>query len=287
MTSHMNWITGIWPFLVAGVTGVFLGLGSRTQADVPASSKSYVAAVAVDTKGQLIWADSSARGLFRLTNGTKEQFTKTSGKPRTPLYGLRAVIPDSQDAFLVSDPATCEVYRVTADGSMTGLTHGALNQPFGLAVTPKGEIFVADLGEKAIFQIVDGKAAKYAEVDNPTGLTVDKDGSLIVVSRGTNNLYRISAGRKITTVLPGRKLSFPHSVVVESSGDYLVSDGYGRSIWRVTPKGEPRIWIRSELFKSPQGLALERNGNLLVADPQAQSIFRVTPDGKITVAIQP
>jgi sugar lactone lactonase YvrE len=287
ITLRMKLIRGIRSFLVTGAVGAVLGLGTAALAPVVAADSSYIVAVTVDAKGQMIGADSGAHGLFRLVDGKKELFTRAPGKPRTPLYGVRCVIADLQGAFLASDPATCEVYRVTADGTVTGLTQGVLNQPFGLAMGPKGELFVADLGEKAIFQIAQGKTTHYADVDNPTGLAIEKDGALIVVSRGTNNLYRIGPDKKAAVVLAGRKLSFPQSVVVEPSSNYLVSDGYGRAIWRITPKGEAAVWVRSDQFKNPQGLALESDGNLLVADPQAQAVFRVTKDGKVQVAFKP
>jgi len=267
-------------------TIVLLLLGVATGFTRAAESN-YLVAVAVDAKGQVLVGDAGTKAVYRVVDGKKELVVQGAGKPRTPLYALRGLAVDGQGGILVADPATCDVHRVAADGTLSSLSKGSLNQPYGVALGRKGEVFVADLGEKAVFQIKDGQAEKYADVDNPAALALEKDGSLIVVSRGTNNLYRVSPDRKVSVVVQGRKLKFPHAVVVENSGSYLVSDGYGKCIWRVSAKGDAAVFATSDSFKSPQGLAFEANGNLLVADPQAQAVFRVTADGKASVCFKP
>ena len=70
--------------------------------------------------------------------------------------------------------------------------------------------------------------------------------------------------------------------MLHADGNYYVSDGYARAIWKVNADGNVTSLVQGEPLVSPQGLAIDRQGNLLVADPHAQTIFRISLKGEIT-----
>jgi len=76
---------------------------------------------------------------------------------------------------------------------------------------------------------------------------------------------------------------FPHDAVLHPNGNYYVSDGYARAIWRVTPAGQVTALVQGSPLQSPQGLAVDHHGNLLVADPHAKSILQVSTKGEVKV----
>ena len=108
-----------------------------------------------------------------------------------------------------------------------------------------------------------------------------------VVSRKQRNLISVSMdGKKVTEVLKDSPFLFPNDVVVDGQGNYLVSDGYAKTIWKVSPQGIATVLVKGEPFKNPVGIALEKSGSLLVADPHAKAVFRVSPEGKVTTLLK-
>jgi len=70
-------------------------------------------------------------------------------------------------------------------------------------------------------------------------------------------------------------------VVVLADGSAVVSDGYEKTLWKVTPDGKTEKWVSGEPFKNPVGIALQGK-NILVADPHAKTVFVVDGEKKVT-----
>ena len=271
---------------VVVVLTALMVLGSTQSvwaAPTPTAGASYIVAVTRDANDVVYAGDVGSRQIWRLGHDGREVICKGLGKPRTPLYSLRSIALTRTGEVLATDSATRDVYRIAPDGEMVALTGGKMAIPRGIAVGAKGEIFATDLELAALYRIRDGQLERIAEVPSPSGLAIDKDGSFLVISTGRNNLYRVTLEGKVTTVVEGRKLSFPHEVVVEPGGAYLVSDGYCKAIWRVTRDGQTSVLAQGNPLVNPVGLAIDSKGSALVADPHARSIFRVTGEGQVEV----
>ncbi len=91
---------------------------------------------------------------------------------------------------------------------------------------------------------------------------------------------------KATIVVKGRPFNFPHDVVVLDDGTAIVSDGYAKALWKVTPDGKTEKWVSGDPFKNPVGIA-QQGKNILVADPHAKTVFSVDPDKKIRDLLKP
>lgn len=102
------------------------------------------------------------------------------------------------------------------------------------------------------------------------------------VSHGKNQVVRILPNGSIEVVVAGQPFRFPHEVVVRKDGTALVSDGYAKTIWRVSPSNAPESWIQGKPLQNPVGLCL-RNESVLIVDPRAKAVFEADADGKLTV----
>jgi sugar lactone lactonase YvrE len=156
----------------------------------------------------------------------------------------------------------------------------------GIVIDPDGNPVVADLGLAAIFRVpsAGGEPQEIARVPAPHGIARDRDGGFVVVSHGKDQLVHVSENGDVTPIVKGSLApkNFPHHVVVDASG-YMVSDGYAKAIWRVTPDGKVKAVVQGEPLINPVGIALEPDGNVLVADPHAKKLFRLTPAGQLTL----
>jgi sugar lactone lactonase YvrE len=273
-----------WGVAFVVVCAHIAGAAAAPPPAPPAAPESYMVAVATDGKGALFVGDAVARSIFRIADGKKTVVAKSDGTPRAPLYGLRSMAFDPAGSLVVADPASSEVYRVAPDGTLAPLGGGKLGQPNGVAVGPKGEVYVVDLTADALWRIAGGAAQKVAEMKSPVSVALDKDGSFLVLSRARGALLRVTADGKSANLVKDRTFAFPQTVLLEDAGTYLVSDSYAKTVSRVTRDGQVSIVAKSELLKSPQGLALEPGGAFLVADPHARTIFRVAPNGAVSAA---
>ena len=115
-----------------------------------------------------------------------------------------------------------------------------LNQPAGLALDAKGNLYVSDRGGHRIYQIDstgvvtkiagigngrftgDGRDAVYAELNSPRGLTIGPDGNLYVADTSNQRIRKIDLASGIITTVAG---SLPRLI---------------RGRWRQSDPGPPR-----------------------------------------------
>lgn len=137
--------------------------------------------------------------------------------------------------------------------------------PTGVAVDSSGNVFVADWVDNTIRKIsaggavttvagqsgqtgfVDGPAAS-ARFNAPQDVAVDPDGNLYVTDFRNQAIRRISPEGEVTTIAGGSfgfadgigseaQFQGPNGIVVEASGDLIVSDIFGNNLRRVTLNG--------------------------------------------------
>jgi hypothetical protein len=142
-----------------------------------------------------------------------------------------------------------------ADGSGAG---ASFNYPYGVAVAPDGNIYVADTNNHRIRKVTpegvvstlagsggrafaDGVGAA-ASFNGPFGLTVDANGDVIVADSTNHRIRKVTTGGVVTTIagngangFNGRfnntpstalaaSFSIPSDVAVDASGNILVAD---------------------------------------------------------------
>jgi sugar lactone lactonase YvrE len=251
-----------------------------------AGSLHYPIDLAVNRKGQIFVTDPEAHSVFAIT-GDKTISLLAQGKTdyRSPLFRVRGITLDKQDQVIVADGGSSEVYRIAADGKAVALTSGKLDRPEDVDVDSQGNVIVADHGGQAIYRISkEGSVQRVAQVENPISVAVDKDNSMVVISN--RGLVKVSAAGKVEPITPKNAFEYPNSVVIGSAGEYIVSDGYAKTLWKVQKDGKFTALVKGDPLQNPNGLAVGNNGDVLVADPHAKAIFRVSAAGQISVVIK-
>lgn len=230
----------------------------------------------------LFIADLNQPGVWKLSDGKLSVFFQASKKFRTPLNRVRCLGLDRNGKLLAGDSSTREVFRFDEAGQPQPLTNGGIGIPMDLAVDPDNNIFVTDLELKWIWKIpaAGGKAEKFAEVEAPRGIAIDADRNLWVVNHGKNQLLRVTPDAKVEVVVEGRPWGFPHEVELDKDQTAFVTDGYGKTVWKVPLGGKPEKLVSGEPLVNPVGLTWQGE-SLLVIDPRAKGLFSVDPSGKL------
>lgn len=251
----------------------------------------YPLNVTATTDGTLYVADRNLPGVWKVTpEGEKSVFFQASKKLRTPLNAVRCIALDRQGRVLAGDSATREVYRFNDAGEPVPLTMGGIGIPMGIAVSSAGKLFVADLELHRICRVPaeGGSAETFIVVQAPRALTIDAEDRLWVISdapqRGQkefNQVLRITLAGKQEALVQGRVFAFPGGITLDSRGAAYVSDGYGKTIWKIPPGDKPEPWISGEPLNHPVGVTWHQD-RLLIADPRAKVIFEASDDGKLS-----
>lgn len=201
-------------------------------------------------------------------------------------------------------------------------TEADLSDPAAVAVDLDGNLLIADSGNHRIRRVNqatgqietiagnglpgfggDGGPAIEASFANPTWLTVDAAGDLVVTDTTNHRVRRISAGI-VSTVAGSGDLGSegdggpavgasmgPAGIVIDPDGNLLVADGFGRRVRRVdastavivafagnggagsaTGDGGPAL---PALLAEPSSLALAGNADLFIADRGDNRVRRV------------
>lgn len=244
--------------------------------------------------------------------------------------------PPEADALLVVDPANLEeqddgkLFRVKlgqgARRLLSDFANGAQGpqgvDPFGVAAEASGQLVITDPSagtesQGALFRVDPGSGARSLLSDfgdprqgaqgmNPTGVTVEAAGSILVTDPGAGTdpkgtLFRIDAKSGTRTVLSdfgAGPQDSPNSgiggVAVDRGGQILVVDTSAGTeakgaLWRVDSGSGTRTVLSNfgDPGQGPQGadpfgVAIEASGHILVTDPNAGTeskgaLFRVDP----------
>lgn len=203
--------------------------------------------------------------------------------------------------------------------------------PFDVEIDQAGNIFFADLANHRIRRVDartaiittvagngisafsgDGTLATNASLSAPNGIALDGMGNLIIADQLNNRVRKVDARTGIITTIAGSELPIgdndlaikanvgdPFSVVVESSGNILISDTGNRRVRRVninngsitTIAGNGTLGFSgdngpaTEASFAPNTIAQDSNGNIFIVDPVFHVVRRITPTGTInTVA---
>ena len=255
------------------VAGLLLG------ASAAAEDLRYPVDVAVGPGGEIFVADIEAAALLRWSGDDFEVVARGEGLPRTPLFGIRHIVPTGDGTVLASDPATMALYRITASGEITAIPDDAgFVTPWGIAVAPGGDILAVDRVTQRLRRVGPDTIEDVATIRAPRAILAGSDGSLHVLT--DRNVLRMENGDG-EPLVQSPPFEFPHDFVRAPDGGFFVTDGYARCIWKISPEGRVSVHARGEPLISPQGMALGANGDLLVADAHARTIFRVSAGGQV------
>ena len=128
--------------------------------------------------------------------------------------------------------------------------------------------------------------------NNPTGVALDSKGNLWVTDQGNSALRKISSSGVVTTIFgsPSQTslLGFPSAIAIDSKGNLYIADESGR-IFEYTTAGVLNVLAgtynvpgltdgagSAALFNYPQSITVDANGNIYVADQYNNCIRKIT-----------
>lgn len=240
---------------------------------------------------------------------------------------------DPSGNVYVAEAANHRVRKIAADGTIqtiagTGVagfsgdggaaSAAQLNQPYGLALDSNGNLYIADLGNSRVREVLadgtiqtvagggslaatgagQGGSATIAQLMQPRNVAVDNSGNLYISDFGANQVYRVTSGG-ILSLLAGTgaagfagvgtsallaQLSAPAGLAIDSSGAIYIADS-GNNLVRKVYNG---VIIDVFNTQAPTGVALDSAGMLYVAAANyfgtvVQAIAGVTSARDLTV----
>lgn len=251
--------------------------------------------VALDSKGNLYIIDSrnlrirrvDPSGTIATVAGTGDPGDGGDGGPATEAQLLypQGLAIDSDDNLYNADTENGRVRRIDHSGTITtfaGIGDGhfggdgspavraRLDNPTGLAVGPKGNLYIADTENHRIRRIDrsgtistvagtgvqgyggDGGQATAAQLDQPSDVALDSSGNVYVADTRNNRVRQIDPSGTISTVAgngefsargdsgdggpaDGTPIRWPMSVEVDSAGNLLIVEA--SSVRLVDPSG--------------------------------------------------
>ena len=318
---------GAAPAALAWVVSTFAGSGRAGSSDGTAARFDDPTGVAVDSKGNVYVADFHNHRIRKITPagvvstiaGSAEGFA--DGTAARFNYPTGVAVDSKKGDVHVADFGNHRIRKITKAGEVStiagsteGFADGASAQfdnPFSVAVGPKGNVYVADKDNHRIRKITpkgsdrwevetlagsakgseDGASAS-AQFDNPIGVAVDSKGNVYVADYSNHRIRKITPEEgdrwEVSTIAgstegfadgAGASAQFnnPVGVAVElSSGNVYVADKDNNRIRKITKTGMVSTLAGSSRagfadgasaqFNAPNGVAVDSKGNIYVAD---------------------
>lgn len=202
----------------------------------------------------------------------------------------------------------------TAGDGIRGHTDGAaakarFSDPFALAITRDGTLYVADAGDTNRIRKVDAEGTVTTlpgAFDTPSGIALDRKGNVFVTDTGANTIRRITPEGAVTTfagdgtaglrdgAAAQARFNGPIGVAADDKGNVYVADSYNDRIRLITPDGPVRTLAGGDApgftdgqgaaaaFDTPTALALDHDGGLIVADTGNDAIRKIDQQGQVS-----
>jgi sugar lactone lactonase YvrE len=292
VTPRPSTVAAVVVRVLLGIVTTLAGSGTAAFADGTGTAARFSepSGVAVTSTGNIIVADKSNHSIRLVTPGgvvTTLAGSGTAGFADGTGAGAQfnnpsGVAVTSTGDIIVADKGNHRIRLVTPGGVVTTLaglgTFGFANgtgaeaqfyNPSGVAVTPTGDIVVADQSNHRIRLVTpggvvttlaglgtggfaDGTGAG-ARFFNPQGVAVIPSSGVVVVADMSNNRIRLVTPLGVVTTLAG-------------SGAGAFADGTGAAA----------------SFNVPTGVAVTSTGDIVVADNENYRIRMITPAGVVT-----
>jgi uncharacterized protein (TIGR03437 family) len=218
----------------------------------------------------------------------------------------------------------------SGDGGLAGLA--GLIEPYGVAVDPAGNVYIAEPTDGRIRQVNtkgyistivgigtlgwggDGGPAVDALLNRPYGVALDPSGNLYIADFLNNRVRQVTkagAGNISTVAGSGffsysgdggpatsAQLNGPRAVTVDSLGNFYVADTINSVVRKVTANGiissiagiaahgfaGDNGAATSAQLNAPQGIAVDSSGNIYVADTANSRVRKISAGVISTVA---
>ena len=196
-----------------------LGNGGSTQSLLP-GGLNWPLDLTVGTDGALYVADGTY--FYRVGPDGGLQTVAMLFSPGYPGF-LRGVIASGPGEFIVTTAAdTVARFRPGgAEDEVSQVLAGGIDQPYGVALASDGSVLVVEQGAGRLLSVRDGSVDVLASgLDTPVGVVVGPDGAPLVSVAGA--VVRVSGGG-VAPLVDG--LHTPHGILVRDGALYIVDSG--------------------------------------------------------------
>ena len=216
------------------------------------------------------------------------------------------------------------------------LPNMSLDQPTGVGLDGAGNLYIADTGNHIILKVTaadgavttvagdgtpgftgDGGLATAAELNHPSGVTIDASGNILIADTFNNLIRRVDAmtgdistvaggGTGTKGTATGVTLSAPYAVAFDAAGDMYIPDS-GNNIIRKVASSNGNITPASAIstvagtggvdggcnnltaastpsntpLNTPEGIAVDPAGNLYIADSKDACVLKTNGTASI------
>ena len=173
--------------------------------------------------------------------------------------------------------------------AISGLSPG-LSGPWGLAIGPAGDLYIADYLNKRVVKVTPSGAGSAVNLGNitlagPTGVAVDSSGNLFIGDASGNQIVEVPASGlpRSSTSRVWERASYPVGITVDIAGNLYIADYGNNRIVKVaagtTAGAILSISGLTTALAGPQAVAVDDLGNVYIADYGDNRVIQVTPAG--------
>jgi serine/threonine protein kinase, bacterial len=164
------------------------------------------------------------------------------------------------------------------------LPFSGLDNPQGVAVDAKGDIYVTDSGNNRVLELAAGSTsqtvAPFAGLNHPEGIAVGDAGDLDVTEPADNRVLELTAGSTSPTVLPFTGLAQPTGVAVDSRDPdndraVFVTDSAHNRVLELSGHSTAQEVLPFSGLQGPSAVAVGRDGLLLVTDRDNERVLKL------------
>ena len=196
----------------------------------------------------------------------------------------RAVAP----CFLLAAVSLAPGPLARAPGFRLAFGQQVLAGPYGVALDPKGDVWVADTGHDRVVEFAPSGRLMFGfagGLDQPEGIAVDATGHVWVADTGNDRVVEFSPGgreiRAFGTAGSGRgQLDQPVALAISPFGDVWVADQGNSRVEEFSAFGRYHAAIP---VPTPAGVTLDNHGDVWVSSPSyapGNAIYEFSPAGK-------
>jgi sugar lactone lactonase YvrE len=256
------------------------------------------------------------------------------------LEDVEGLTADANGDLFVAGGEKNVILKLTPDGKLStyagdgeeGSADGPAAQarfdgPGDVAIDAAGNVYVAEGGSDRIRAIssdgrvttlaggedgfADGPGAQ-AQFDGPGGVSVDRDGNVLVADWGNNRVRKIAPDGTVSTLAGNggegfvdgvggadgqASFSAPSAVAVDAQGNVFVADSENNRIRRIDRDGVVTTFAGSGKRKSRDGVGVRASfyyptdvvcrpsGGLLVLEAGCYGVRKVDADGRVTTLL--
>jgi streptogramin lyase len=220
--------------------------------------------------------------------------TATALPSSSPLTGT---VRATQTARMTGTPAveplkspTLPIFQLT-NPTLVVLADN-LPGPDDLVLGPDGIIYLSDVVDGTVRQYrPDGSLKVFLSgLDEPEGMVVLPDGSLLIAEQGKNRIVRVDPVTKQRSTFLNLRNKSDHigidgialAMERDSPARLIIPDSPNGTILQASLDGQTVSQI-AQSFNRPTGVWVEPDGSLLIVDENSETLSRLHPDRKVEV----